>query len=100
MTSYTTNVKQLHMYAFCRLLIFFSKLTFFKKDISGITSECHTVWIQIRPDIFDLGPKCLQRLSADDSGKEIIYLFFSAAEYVHSIEECKRIIGADSWENK
>ena len=25
---------------------------FFQKDLSGISSECQTVWIQIRPDIF------------------------------------------------
>ena len=34
----------------------------------SIPSRCQTVWIQIRPDIFvgpDLGPNCLQRLSAD-----------------------------------
>ena len=34
---------------FCRLLIF-SKSTFSKKNCSGISSECLTVWIQIRPD--------------------------------------------------
>ena len=33
---------------FCRLLIF--KTIFFSNNISGITSECQTVWIQIRPD--------------------------------------------------
>ena len=36
----------------------------FQKNSSGIQSECQTVWIQIRPDIFfvrpDLGPNCLQ----------------------------------------
>ena len=40
--------------------------------ISGISSECQTDWIQIRPDVFvgpDLGPNCLQKLSADDIGK-------------------------------
>ena len=42
----------------------------FRKIISGILSECQTVWIQIRPDIYvgpDLGPNCLQRLSAAKS---------------------------------
>ena len=42
---------------------------FLQKVISGIQSECKTVWIQIRVDIvsFDLilGPIWLQRLSAD-----------------------------------
>ena len=35
---------------FCRLLIFF-KINFFEKVFQKITSECQTVWIQIRPDI-------------------------------------------------
>ena len=34
---------------FCHLLIFF-KINFFEKKISGIPSDCQTVWIQIRPD--------------------------------------------------
>ena len=36
-------------------------------------SECQTVWIQIRADIFvgpDLGPNCLQRLSADNTSRQ------------------------------
>ena len=47
---------------------FFPKL-FKTKNLSEIPSECQTVWIQIRPNIFwaDLGPNCLQRLSADDN---------------------------------
>ena len=38
---------------------------FFEKILSGIQSECQTVWIQIR-DRPGLGSNCLQRLSADD----------------------------------
>ena len=34
---------------FCRLSIFFQN-QLFRKIISGIQSEFHTVWIQIRPD--------------------------------------------------
>ena len=30
---------------------------------------CQTVWIQIRPD---LGPNCLQRLSAKNTSKRIV----------------------------
>ena len=44
-----------------------------QKSLSGKPSCCQTLWIQIRPDIFDLGPKCLQKLSAEDTslvGKE------------------------------
>ena len=34
---------------FCRLLIFF-KINLLKKILSGIQSECQTVWTLIRPD--------------------------------------------------
>ena len=38
---------------------------------SEISVECQAVWIQIRPMPVgpDLGPNCLQRLSADDTSK-------------------------------
>ena len=50
---------------FCRLLIFQNQI--FEKNILGILSECQTVWIHfVGPD---LGPICLQRLSADDTEK-------------------------------
>ena len=51
----------------CRLLTFFQNLLF-QKILSGILSECQTVWIQIRTDSVgpDLGSDCLQRLSADN----------------------------------
>ena len=49
---------------------FFSKLTFSKKYLRNTTvSECQTVWVQIRTDKIvgpDLGPHCLQMLSASD----------------------------------
>ena len=59
---------------FCRLLSFF-QYQLFGKFLSG-PSDCQTDWIQIRPDILsmpDLGPKCLQKLLADDAivGKEL-----------------------------
>ena len=34
-----------------RLLWIFFRLTFFTKNLSGIPSECQTVWIQIRPNV-------------------------------------------------
>ena len=46
------------------------KISFFKKNLSGIPSGCQTVLIQIRPYVFvwpDLGPNCFQRPSADDT---------------------------------
>ena len=52
----------------CRLLIFFSKLTF-SKMISGTLYKCQMVWIHIRTDVLSvliLGPNCLQMCSADD----------------------------------
>ena len=39
----------------------------FKKIISGMQSECQTVWLQIRPGILiepDTDPNCLQMLHA------------------------------------
>ena len=62
---------------FCRLWNF-SKSTF-SKNLSGTPSECQTVWIQIRHDgngVPDLGPNCLQRLSADDTSPVFLLLFF------------------------
>ena len=47
--------------------LFLNKL--FRKIISGTLSECQMVWIQIRTGRSvgpDLGPNCLQRLSAED----------------------------------
>ena len=48
----------------CLLLLFFCCCFF-----SGISVECQAVWIQIMPVGPDLGPNCLQRLSADDTSK-------------------------------
>ena len=42
-------------------------LIFFFKKFPGIPSECQTVWTLIKPD---LGPKCLQRLSAEDTSRQ------------------------------
>ena len=36
---------------FCQLLISFFQNQLFRKILSGILSECQTVWIQIRPNI-------------------------------------------------
>ena len=46
------------LHVFCRLLIFF-QIPLFRKILSGIPSECQTVWIQIRPDILS-GPIWVQ----------------------------------------
>ena len=51
-------------HAFCCRLLTFFKIYFFKKILSPIPLECQTVWIQMRTGP-DLGPNCLQRLSAD-----------------------------------
>ena len=55
---------------FCRLLIFF-KINLFSKTISGTQLMCQTVKREIRPEKFgpDLDPNCLQRLSADNTGR-------------------------------
>ena len=54
---------------FCLLLIFQNH---FFLNISGIPSECQTVWIQIRPEYVgpDQGPNCLQRVSADETSSQ------------------------------
>ena len=48
---------------YCHLLIIF-KINFFRKIISGIRLVSNSL-DAVRPD---LGPNCLQRLSADDKG--------------------------------
>ena len=42
-------------------------VVFSKKNLSGISVECQAFWIEIMPIGPDLGPNCLQRLSADDT---------------------------------
>ena len=45
----------------------FFQIELFQKNLSGTLSECQTVWIQDPHSVCpDLGPKCLQRQSADD----------------------------------
>ena len=51
----------LHTLLLCHILLFGCWIFL-------IPCGCQTVWIQIRPD---LGPNCLQRLSADIAGKEL-----------------------------
>ena len=41
----------------------------FLKNLSGISVEGQAVWNEIIPIEPDLGPNCLQRLSADDTSK-------------------------------
>ena len=57
------------LHNFLSSAVFFFQNQLFRKIISGIPSECQTVWTQIRPDVLsgsDLGPNCLQKL-ADNS---------------------------------
>ena len=54
---------------FCRLLIFFFKINFFEKFFQELPSVSNSLDPYqarqfVRPD---LGPNCLQKLSADDS---------------------------------
>ena len=50
-----------HQFFFC---LFFFLIYFFKKNLSGIPSECQTVWIQIRPDVSSAwsGPKLFAKV--------------------------------------
>ena len=45
---------------------------FFRKDLSGIASECQTVWEQIRPEVLSglIGSKLFVKVIV---GKELIY---------------------------
>ena len=54
----------------CLLIVF--KINFLKKNLSGIPSECQIVWTLIRSTSLrpDLGPNCLPKLSADDTGRQ------------------------------
>ena len=51
----------------------FFLLLFFLKFFSVISVECQAVLIQIMPVGADLGPNCLQRLSANDISKYRVY---------------------------
>ena len=58
------------MHAFLSPADFFQNQLFEEKNQEYL--QCQTVWILIRPDIYvepDLGPNCLQRLSADDTSR-------------------------------
>ena len=62
---------------------FFQNLLF-ENILSGIPSKCQTVWTLIKPDHSsgpDLGPNCLPRLSADDTGRQrvkvVIYCYLT-----------------------
>ena len=48
---------------------FFVVVVVFSYIFSVISVECQAVWIQIMPVGSDLGPHCLQLLSADDTSK-------------------------------
>ena len=49
-----------------------------RKNLSGIPSDCQTLWIQIWLDILSghMGLNCLDRLSAEDNCLQRINLFF------------------------
>ena len=53
---------------FCRLLIIF-KINFFKKFFQEYNQSVNSLDLdQARP--FDMGPNCLQRLSAEDTSRQ------------------------------
>ena len=55
------------LYAFVVVCCCFLNLPF-QKNLSEKQSECQAVWFMIRPDVLvgpDLGPNCLQMLTAD-----------------------------------
>ena len=48
------------------------QIELFRKDFSGIASECQTVWIQIKSDVLSglIGSKLFEKVIV---GKELIY---------------------------
>ena len=70
------NINSAYWVIFLLSVDFFFKINFFEKffkkyhqsvkQLGSRSPECQTVWIQIRPDVFDLGSNCLQMLSAED----------------------------------
>ena len=73
----TSNLYMLGIFACFLLSVDFRKIYFWREKSYSDTIKM-TVWIQIRPIVFnirpDLGLNCLQRLSEDDTGRES-YLF-------------------------
>ena len=78
--SQPTNTEFLTLCLLGNFACFLSSADFFQnqligKLLSGIPSECQTVWIQIRPDLGpDLGPYCLQKLSANETNRQRVKL--------------------------
>ena len=77
------------MHAFCRRLIFFSKSTFSKKKHFRNTIKVSNGFNPDQARFFvgpDLGPDCLQRISADDTSRErvktLYYIIFQWNAYV------------------
>ena len=71
--------RNIHNYPACKESVILSSAEFFqnhtfRKILPGIPSECQTVQIQIMQARHvvgpDLGPNCLQELSADDSSSQ------------------------------
>ena len=83
---YIINLKTLHAEKLCRPMLFVVCWFFFKinllKTISRYTIRVSTVWIQIRPDIYivgpGLGPNCLRWFSADDTTVVGLEISFSS----------------------
>ena len=65
----------------CYMLIFF-KINFFQKVLSGTPTESNS----LDPDFVgpDLGPACLQRLSADDSSRKGVKMSINPDKYNNS----------------
>ena len=56
---------------FCHPL-FLKKIKLFQKILSETLSECQMVWILIRTKVLpDLGPSCMQRLSAENKRSKL-----------------------------
>ena len=79
-----------HAFFVVYMIFFFSKLTLWK-ILSGIPSECQTVWtlIIVGPD---LGPNCLPRLSADDKELKVFGKISEPWNLGHSDLHLSRVV--------
>ena len=71
---------------FCRLPIYIKIIFFSEKNLSGIQSDCQTFFDRDQARHLvgpDLGPNCLQSLSADDTCRQRVNI--QEDEFIFSV---------------
>ena len=73
------------MHAFCRLLIFF-KIIFFEKFFQEHYRVPNSLYPDQAPRFAGsgLGPNCLQRLSVDDSRRQIVKMKYKTSDILYT----------------